>query len=101
MQTWTAVQDQAVKLVKEDPQAAAESIAVELGTTPDEVSSQLEGYTFLEASEQFDQYFSGPMGEALSSTAEFLVTQQEIDEASGPEVYAEAVYLDAVSQVGQ
>jgi taurine transport system substrate-binding protein len=101
MQTWTAVQDQAVRLVKEDPEAAAESIAVELGTTPDEVSSQLEGYTFLEASEQFDEYFSGPMGEALSSTAEFLVTQQEIDEASGPEAYAEAVYSDAVSQVGQ
>jgi taurine transport system substrate-binding protein len=97
MQTWTAVQDAAVQLVQDDPEAAAESIAVELGITPDEVLPQLEGYVYLTAAEQAEQYFDGQMAQALADTADFLVTQNEIDEVA--ESYEGAVFSDAIRQV--
>ncbi len=100
MQVWTAVQDQAVTMIKEDPDAAAASIAVQLGVEPEQVLSQLEGYTYLNASEQAaEDYFGGALGQDLINTADFLVTQQEIDEVNPPEDYENAVYTDAIDAV--
>lgn len=99
MTMWTRLQSEAVTMIKDDPDAAAESIAVQLGITPEEVTPQLEGYTYLDASEQAEQYFEGTLGENLASTAEFLVTQDEIDEAKDASAYADAVYTDAVTAV--
>ncbi|MGO0577017.1 taurine ABC transporter substrate-binding protein [Ornithinimicrobium panacihumi] len=99
MQMWTTLQSEAVTMIKDDPDTAAESIAVQLGITPDEVKPQLDGYVYLDAAEQAEQYFDGQLGEALASTADFLVTQGEIDEASDAQTYADAVYSDAVKAV--
>lgn len=99
LQMWTQLQSEAVTLIQEDPDAAAESIAVQLGITPEEVLPQLEGYTYLDAGQQAEEYFGGALGEALAATAEFLVTQDEIAEASDAQTYAEAVHADAVEAV--
>lgn len=100
MQVWTAVQDQAVTMIKEDPDTAATSIAVQLGVEPEQVLSQLEGYTYLNASEQAgEDYFGGALGQDLINTADFLVTQQEIDEVNPAEEYENAVYTDAIDAV--
>lgn len=101
MLTWTQLQDQAVKMIQDDPEAAAESIAVELGLTAAEVSEQLTGYSFLTAKEQAgEEYFGGQLAQDLINTADFLVTQEEIDEVSPPEAYEAAIYSDAVIEVG-
>lgn len=99
MQMWTRLQSEAVTMIREDPEAAAESIAIQLGITPEEVEPQLEGYVYLDAAEQAEQHFDGQLGQALASTADFLVTQDEIDEASDAQTYADAVYQDAVKAV--
>lgn len=102
MQTWTGAQDAAVKLIKDEPEAAAEAIAVQLGITAPEVLDQLDGYTYLDASEQAgDDYFGGQLAQDLINTADFLVTQQEIDKVNSPEAYETAIYSDAINAVGQ
>ena len=99
MEMWTRLQSEAAAMIKNEPDAAAESIAVQLGTDAEQVLSQLEGYTYLEADEQAEQYFDGQMGEAMADTAEFLVTQGEIDEVADRQTYLDAVYRDAVQAV--
>lgn len=100
METWTAVQDQAVQMILDEPDAAAESIAVQLGITPEEVLDQIGGYTFLTAAEQAgEDYFGGQLAQDLINTADFLVTQEEIDEVNTVEAYRAAIFSDAISKV--
>lgn len=100
MEVWTAVQNEAVTMINDDPDTAAASIAVQLGITPEEVLSQFDGYLYLSASEQSgEQYFGGTLGQNLIDTADFLVTQQEIDEVNPPEEYENAIYTDAIDAV--
>lgn len=101
MEVWTAVQDQAVQMIQDDPDAAAESIGVQLGISPEEVLEQLGGYTFLTAAEQAgDDYFGGQLSQDLINTADFLVTQEEIDEVNTAEAYEAAIFSEAISKVG-
>ena len=101
MEVWTAVQDAAVELILDDPEAAAESIAVQLGTDAEQVSTQLEGYVYLPAAEQAEEYFSGQLGENLVATAEFLATQNEISAVAPPATYEGAVFSTAIEAVAE
>ncbi len=96
VQVWTELQSEAATLIQEDPAAAAESIGAQLGIDAEEAQEQLAGYTYLDASEQAEQYFDGQLGEALTATAEFLASQGEIDEVADAPTYADAVHADAV-----
>ena len=89
MEQWANAQDYAVELIDEDPQKAAESIAVELGVSPDEALKLFEGYSYLRADEQAaEDALGGKMAEDLLTTGKFLVAQGGIDAASPPEAYA-------------
>lgn len=100
MATWTALQDEAVRVIQDEPARAAEAIGAQLGVTPEEAAALLEGYVYLRASEQAgNEYFGGKLGEDLVRTAEFLLAQQEVAEIAPPAVYEEAVYRDALEQV--
>ncbi|WP_022917804.1 ABC transporter substrate-binding protein [Ruania albidiflava] len=100
MEIWTAVQNEAVAMIKDDPENAAASVAVQLGIEPEQVLSQFEGYIYLDASEQAgEDYFGGALGQDLINTADFLVTQEEIDEVNPPEQYENAIYTDAIDTV--
>jgi taurine transport system substrate-binding protein len=102
MEVWTAVQDAAVTLIQDDPDAAAESIAIQLGTDAEQVSAQLEGYLYLPASEQAgEEYFGGQLGQNLVATAKFLATQNEIDAVAPAATYEGAVYTEAIEAVAQ
>lgn len=102
MLMWTRLQDKAVGVIKDDPTTAAESIAIQLGSTPDAVKTQLKGYTYLSAKEQAGpDYFGGKLGQDLLATAKFLHDQREIDAVSPDDAYTGAIYTTAVEEVGK
>ncbi|NTU85919.1 MAG: aliphatic sulfonate ABC transporter substrate-binding protein [Chloroflexales bacterium] len=82
----------AVELYRANPEQATAYIAEELSITPDEAKAQIEGLIWLTAEEQLaDTYFGtvdkpGALGQALKTTADFLLAQQVI--RSTPELPA-------------
>lgn len=92
MVQWAKAQDHAVGLIEDDPATAAESLAVELGITPDAVNELFDGYTYLRAPEQADsKHLGGKMAADLLTTAKFLLAQGGIDTVSPPAAYAAGV----------
>jgi taurine transport system substrate-binding protein len=92
MTVWAKAQDHAVDLIADDPDAAAESVAVVLGIEPDAAKAQFEGYTYLTADEQAgDDYLGGKMAQDMLTTAKFLLDQGGITEVGTAQQYAEHV----------
>src|SRR5699024_1689565 len=81
MRMWTLVQAEGTRLMNEEPEAAATSIAVQLDVSQEEAEKLLEGYLYPTLEEQAGpDYFGGDgLSTALASTAEFLEDQGEID----------------------
>lgn len=95
---WTAAQNWAVHQLANDPQAAATHIAAQLGIPVDAVRKQLTGYVFLDAAAQAGaQYLGKQLGADLQGSAQFLLSQGEIQGLSAPEKYTAAVYADAAA----
>lgn len=92
MEQWATAQDYAVRMIREEPESAAESVAVELGISPDEALQLFEGYSYLDASEQAaEDALGGKLAKDLFTTAKFLVAQGGINAASPAETYASGV----------
>lgn len=92
IEAWARAQDYAVEQIQNDPDKAAESIAVEVGVSTEEAKAQLDGFVYLRASDQVGpDYLGGKLGTDLFATAQFLLTQNSIDAVS-----AESVYTDGV-----
>jgi len=76
-----------VDLYRSDPTQAAALIAKELNITPEEATAQASGLLWLTAAEQIGaDYFGttaapGALGQALKTTADFLVEQKVLDSA--------------------
>lgn len=76
-----------VDLYRSDPTQAAALIAKELNITPEEATAQASGLIWLTAAEQIGaDYFGttaapGALGQALKTTADFLVEQKVLDSA--------------------
>ncbi len=100
VQTWVEQQDRAVKLLNDDPEAAAEQIASELDIEPDAALAQIEDLIFLDAAAQAEaDALGGGLAENLLAAAEFNADQGEIPEAGTAEVFEAAVdpsYAEAV-----
>jgi taurine transport system substrate-binding protein len=100
VQTWVEQQDKAVKLIQDDPDAAAEAVAAELDIEPEEAAAQIEDLIFLTAAEQAEaENLGGGLAENLLAAAEFNAEQGEIPEAGAAEDFAAAVdpsYAEAV-----
>lgn len=102
MRTWTALQDWAVHHLREDPDAAARSMAVLLGQDPEVVRQQMEGYLYLDAEDLAgEDYFGGGLGAQLESTARFLAEVRLVDAADTLEHYERSVHADDVLVVAQ
>lgn len=100
VEAWTRAQDWAVQQLLERPDEASVALAVQLGISPEQARTQMDGLRFLRASEQASTaYLGGDFAGNLQSTAEFLKTQGEITEVSSPEAYRDGVYVDAVRKV--
>lgn len=84
---WLRAQDEAVALLKNDPETAAAAIAAELGITPEEALAQTKGLTFLSGAEQLSAEWlgtpdaPGKFPDTLLATGEFLVKQGKIPTA--------------------
>ncbi|MFT4188676.1 MAG: ABC transporter substrate-binding protein [Aeromicrobium sp.] len=92
LETWAKAQDYAVQQILEEPDKAAESVAVEVGVTTEEAEKLFDGFVFLRASEQAGaDYLGGKLGEDLLATAQFLLTQDGIDAVADASVYADGV----------
>ncbi|CAM3514542.1 ABC transporter substrate-binding protein [Nocardioides dubius] len=99
---WAKVQDHAVKLIASDPDAAAESIAVVLGITPEEATAQSAGLLFLDAAQQAGaDYLGGKLAEDLFVTAGFLGDLGEIDAVAPKADYVAHVDAGPAQRVGE
>lgn len=102
MTQWAKAQDWAVAKIHDDPAAASESMAIQMGISPDQANGQLAGYEYLSASEQASkQWLGGKLGDDLGATARFLLSQGSIDSVSPPAVYADAVTAGPAGSVGK
>lgn len=98
---WARLQDHAVKLINEDPDQAAESVAVVLGIDVEEAKQQFEGLSYLTAQEQAGpDYLGGKMAEDLFTTGTFLFEQGEIDKPGSKKQYAGHVDAGPAEAVG-
>ncbi len=92
MSQWANAQDYAVELINNEPERAAESVAIAMGTTPDEVSDLFSGYEYLPAQEQAGaDWLDGELAANLETTAGFLLEQGDIEGVSPPQAYQDAV----------
>lgn len=93
MVQWAKAEDYAVKMLNDDPDTAAESVAVALSLkSVDDAKALFDGLTYLPASEQASpQWLGGKLGNDLRSTAEFLKSQGEIKKVNPKQGYANAI----------
>ena len=102
MTVWAKVQDHAVSMIADDPDAAAESVAVVLGIEPDAAKSQFEGLTYLNAEDQAsEEYLGGKLAQDMLTTAEFLLDQGGITKVGTAEDYAEHVDAGPASRASE
>ncbi|MCR8897754.1 ABC transporter substrate-binding protein [Gordonia sp. GONU] len=103
--TWRKIQARALTLIKDDPQAAAEAIAAQLNTTPEDASNQLKQGTYLTVAELTSPTWLGTEGnpgnlsENLHSAAEFLAEQQQIPSAPPLKTFQDAIYTKGLPGV--
>lgn len=101
VQAWVDAQDQAVRQIQDDPEAAAEVIGAELNLTAEEVLPQLEGLIFLNAEEQATaEFLGGGLAENLHAAGVFNQEQGEIDDVASEEDYADSVKEAFAAGVG-
>lgn len=100
MKMWTIVQAEGTRLLNDEPEAAATSIAVQLGISQEEAEKLLSGYIYPTLEEQAGpDYFGGDgLSTALSSTAEFLEEQGQIDGLAEDGVYEAMPHGDAIAE---
>lgn len=92
MRMWTTLQSKAAERLKNNPEAAAESVALQLGVSPEEASKQIQGYVYLTAKEQSGpDYFGGSLERVLHENSIFLSKQGIIDYSGGEKLYEKAV----------
>lgn len=102
---WREVQARALTLIKDDPNAAAQAIAAQLGTTPEDAANQLEQGTYLTVAELTSPTWLGTEGnpgnvaENLHSAAEFLAEQQQIPSAPPLDTFQKAIYTKGLPGV--
>jgi taurine transport system substrate-binding protein len=92
VKTWVAQQDKAVKVYRDDPNAAATAVAAELNIKPDEALAQMKDLVFLDATEQGGpKYLGGGLGTDLFNTATFNKDLQQIPKTQDEQSYKDAV----------
>lgn len=102
MRMWTIAQNWAVGQIRNDRQDAVARLAGQLGVDPAQVSTQLDGYLYLDAAEQAaPKYLGGGLGTDIRNTALFLQTQSGVDAVGPPSAYAAALYPDAAREVAE
>ena len=98
---WAAAQDWAVRLLASKPDEAALHIAGQLGVPVEQVLTQIKGYQYFDAAAQAaPRLLGGQLGSDLRNTAQFLLSQGQVDAVRPVEAYIAALYPDAARSVG-
>jgi len=101
LEAWAKAQDQAISLIEEDPDAAAEIIASELEITPEEAAAQIGDLIFVRAADQAGpDYLGGTLAENLYAAAQFNQEQGEIEKVLDEQAYQDAVDAAPAESVG-
>jgi taurine transport system substrate-binding protein len=99
IETWRAVQADALRRLKADPEGSAEAIAAELGISPAAARAQLSQGVFLTPEQVSSADWlgtedaPGKLATYVSDTARFLAGQRQIDAAPAVETVRNALYL--------
>ncbi|MGY1772875.1 taurine ABC transporter substrate-binding protein [Blastococcus sp. SYSU D00813] len=100
---WRQVEARALRLIAEDPDAAAAAVAEELGIDPAAAADQLSQGVFLDPADLASSEWlgtpdaPGDLAAALQSAAEFLVDQQQIPEAPSLEDLQAAIHNEGLA----
>ena len=96
--TWRQQEARALKLIHDDPAAAAKAIAAEIGLSPDEVTGQLKQGVYLTPEEVASPEWLGSEGKPgniavnLQSASQFLADQKQIPSAASQQTFQDAIY---------
>lgn len=102
---WRQQQARALREIKDDPSAAAKSIAAEIALSPDDVSRQLTKTVFLTPDEVASAQWLGADGKPgnlaanLESASQFLADQKQIPGAAPLSVFQNALYTQGLPDV--
>lgn len=92
LEAWAKAQDHAVQQILDDPDKAAESVAVEVGVSTEEAKKQFAGLTYLRAADQAGTDWLGKkLGTDLLATAQFLLAQDGISAVAPAATYRDGV----------
>jgi taurine transport system substrate-binding protein len=92
MDMWARAQNYAVTMILDSPSEAAQSIAAELGISPDEAQKFFDGYIYLPAADQASaKWLGGQLSKDFQNTAQFLLEQGGIDAVGTPADYEKGV----------
>ena len=99
---WRKVQARALRLIADDPDAAAAAVGRQLGIEPEQAAEQLSQGVFLDPADQpSDEWLGTPekpgnLAVNLQDAAKFLVGQQQIPSAPDVRVFQEAIYREGL-----
>ena len=103
--TWRQQEARALKLIHDDPDAAAKAIAAEIGLSPEEVAGQLEQGVYLTPQEVASTEWLGSEGKPgniaanLQSASQFLADQRQIPSAASLQTFQDAIYTKGLPSV--
>ncbi len=102
---WRRQEARALDVIKNDPTAAAKSIAAEIGLSPDDVAGQLKQGVYLTAAEVASPEWLGTDGKPgniaanLASASQFLADQKQIPSAAPLTTFQQAIYTKGLPGV--
>ena len=103
MKTYVEVLDEAVNYYRDNPEAAGEKIAPELGISPEESLEAMNKLIWLTSAEQTDTKYLGTpdsvgdFAQVLEESAKFMVAQKNISSAPDLQAYQSAIRNDFLS----
>jgi taurine transport system substrate-binding protein len=95
---WRQQEARALKLIHDDPAAAAKAIAAEIGLSPEEVAGQIKQGVYLTPTAVASAEWLGSDGKPgniaanLQSASQFLADQKQIPSAASLQTFQDAIY---------
>lgn len=102
---WRQQEARALKVIHDDPAAAAKAIAAEIGLSPDDVAGQLKQGVYLTPEQVASPEWLGSEGKPgniaanLQNASQFLADQKQIPSAAPLTTFQEAIYTKGLPSV--
>jgi taurine transport system substrate-binding protein len=102
---WRQQEARALKVIHDDPAAAAKAIAAEIGLSPDDVAGQLEQGVYLTPEQVASPEWLGAEGKPgniaanLQNASQFLADQKQIPSAAPLTAFQQAIYTKGLPGV--